>query len=153
MQYQQYYPLVLGFLLACAVFGFWIRDIRMKIAAVDAAIVPVGTIGEINIYSVAKAYLEPMPALTDFPEGTLAVKSARAYRNGEFHSEFYGDFMRIYRVDDGQVVDDQYVIFHWLPKALLAEYSTAELYEHIGLGWINEVTWKRLCEGVVHGGC
>lgn len=153
MQYQQYYPLVLGFLLACAVFGFWIRDLRIKIAAVNAAPIPVGTIGETNIYSVAKAYLEPMVDLTDIPESARSVKSARTYRNGEFHTEFYGDFMRLYRINEGEIVDDHYVMFHWLPAALRQDFSKAELYEHIGLGWINETTWKRLCEGVVHGGC
>lgn len=145
MQYQQYYPLVFGFLLACVVFGFWIRDLRVKIAAVNAAAESIGNIGEVNIYSIAKAYLEPMVDRTTFPEGSTSLKSARSFRNGEYHTEFYGDFMRLYRTEEGQTVEDHYLIFQWLPAVLLNNFSIAELYEHIGLGWINESTWRLLC--------
>ena len=151
MNQESLLPLAGAFLIGCLGLGFWIRNLRERIRSTSACVGSPAKMDPTSIYALVRPYL------TDFdersmPPKALAIKSARSYCGGEFHTEFYGTFMRLYQVSEGETLQDVYVLFHWLPKLVLSQYSPAELYEHIGVAWVNDINFQKCYKGVIADG-
>lgn len=102
-----------------------------------------------EIFAAINNYLDDFdPAI--IPESHRKIKSVRSYRSGEFQCEFYGEFMRLYRVgDDKKIIADKVVFFHWLPTWVLQTWSKAEIFEYAITGWISDCVQKDILKGGV----